>query len=56
MQNKNLNSSGCVALNQAGLQRILSQKPKNFITGGVLEVTARKIFSTSIIHNLFIIR
>lgn len=56
MQKKNLSSSGCVALNQAGLQQVLSHKTKNCIAGGVLEVTGRKIFSRSIIYNLFILR
>lgn len=56
MQNKNLSSSGCVAPNQAGLQQVLSHKTKNFIAGGVLGVTGRKIFSRNIIYNLFILR
>lgn len=56
MPNKNLNSSGCVALDQAGLQQELPYKTKIFIAGGVLEVTGRKIFSRSIIYNLFMKR
>lgn len=47
MQNKNLNPSGCVALNQAGLQQVLPYRRKSFITGGVLEITGRFLVAAS---------